>query len=141
LKTVTFTAHGIPKAQPRAKAFVRGNRAGVYDPGTSNDWKADVRRAAFAEWDRMIFTGPVEVRLAFRMPRPKSHFRSNGLLKPNAPKWVEKKPDLDNLEKAVLDALTNIGIWRDDSQVVRVTKSKQYCDQPGCAVSISEVVE
>lgn len=87
----------------------------------------------------MIFTGPVEVRLEFFMPRPKSHFRANGSRKADAPRWVEKKPDLDNLEKAVLDALTNIGLWRDDSQVVRVSKSKVYCDQPGCAVVVSEV--
>ena len=142
MKTLRFIAFGIPKAQPRAKAFSRGGHAGVYDPGTSNDWKTIVRNAATAEWDRVQFSGPVSVSLMFDLPRPQSHFRSNGELKPNAPKWVEKKPDLDNLEKAVLDALTNVGVWRDDSQVVVVEKSKLYADQgcrPGCCVEIKEV--
>ncbi len=28
---------GIPKGQPRVRAFVRGRHAGVYDPGTADD--------------------------------------------------------------------------------------------------------
>jgi len=121
-----FTAVGIPKAQPRAKAFARNGHAGVYDPGTANDWKTIVRNAARESWSGEQFSGPVSVTLEVWMPRPKNHFNSVGLLKRTAPYWVEKKPDLDNIEKAILDALTNLGIWRDDSQVVEVYKSKRY---------------
>ena len=42
---------------------------------------------------------------------------ANGELKPNAPKWHTDKPDRDNADKAVLDALTNLGLWGDDKQV------------------------
>ena len=141
MKTIEFTAYGTPKAQPRAKACIRGKHAGVYDPGTANDWKTIVRNAAFAEWDGKPLIGPLYVQIDAWLPRPKSHFTKKGL-RPNAPEWVVTKPDLDNIEKAILDALTNIGLWRDDSQVARVDKCKLYTDaSPRAWVKIQEICE
>lgn len=37
-----------------------------------------------------------------------------------------KKPDIDNLNKAVSDAITDIGLWEDDSQVYSISASKYY---------------
>jgi Holliday junction resolvase RusA-like endonuclease len=69
----------------------------------------------------------VGLTLHFYLPRPKHHFRSNGELKQTAPWWHTSKPDLDNLEKAVKDAVTQIGvIWADDSQVCMSQKTKIY---------------
>lgn len=138
--TIEFNACGIPKAQPRAKACIRGKRAGVYDPGTADDWKSIVRAAAKEVWSGAPLVGPVRVHLWFFLPRPKSHFGKKGL-KDSAPKFVATKPDLDNLEKSVLDALTNVGMWRDDSQVVAVSKEKRYTEsQPYAWVKIEEEV-
>lgn len=68
--------------------------------------------------DRPIFpSGPVRVTCEFVFPRPKSHFTSKGQIKADAPVWHTQKPDRDNLDKAVLDTLTKIEMWRDDSQV------------------------
>lgn len=137
--SIEFTAWGVPKAQPRAKACIRGNRAGVYDPGTANDWKSIVRGAARAQWSGKAFVGPVRVLLWFYLPRPKSHFTKKGL-RTSAPHFVTSKPDLDNLEKSVLDALTNISMWKDDAQVAMVTKSKQYTEgTPRALIRIEEV--
>ncbi len=139
MKTIEFTAWGKPKAQPRAKACIRGKHAGVYDPGTADDWKSIVRSAAKEAWNGVPFNGPVKVYLRFYMPRPKSHFGKNGL-KQSVPNYVTTKPDLDNLEKSVLDAVTNVGMWRDDSQVVEVSKAKKYSvDKPLAWVKIEEV--
>ena len=139
MTTIEFNAYGIPKAQPRAKACIRGKRAGVYDPGTADDWKSIVRAAAKEVWNGVPFDGPVRVWLQFYMPRPKSHFGKNGL-KQSAPTFVTTKPDLDNLEKSILDALTNLGMWRDDSQVVFVAKEKRYSSGiPFAGVKIAEV--
>jgi Holliday junction resolvase RusA-like endonuclease len=139
---IQFECIGIPKAQPRVKAFSRGGRAGVYDPGTANDWKTVVRNACLEVWNKVVIDEPVAVELIFYLPRPKSHFKKSGELNKPADSWVTKKPDLDNLEKAVLDALTDIGLWRDDSLVVKVSKEKVYahCESgsqwSGCDVLI-----
>lgn len=40
--------------------------------------------------------------------------------------FLTSRPDLDNLEKAVMDALTTARIWVDDSLVVQKVSSKVY---------------
>lgn len=62
--------------------------------------------------------GPVAVAATFVVPRPQS-----------APKrrWApDRKPDLDKLLRALLDACTAGGAWLDDAQVVTVATSKVY---------------
>jgi Holliday junction resolvase RusA-like endonuclease len=140
-----FRANGMPKGQPRPRAFVRGNRAAVYDPGTAEGWKGDVARAC-AELEGKALHTPLSVTLTFYMPRPKGHYRTNGTLKPAAPVYMhDSKPDADNLAKAVLDALTGIRAWLDDDQVCELTIRK-YWEQPqthgpGCVIRIAEMQE
>lgn len=33
----SWRVFGIPKGQPRVRAFIRGKHAGVYDPGQAKD--------------------------------------------------------------------------------------------------------
>jgi len=46
-----------------------------------------------------------------------------------------KRPDLDNLGKAVKDALQSV-CYRDDAQIVNVTMDKHFGDKPGVVVAI-----
>lgn len=129
---------GKPKGQPRPKAFSRGKHAGVYDPGTAEEWKGIVRQEVKARWDGQPWEGAVSLSLGFKMPRPKGHSNSKGLLKFSAPLFHLGKPDADNLAKAVMDALTNLGVWKDDSQVAVLRVRKEYASLPGCLINISE---
>jgi Holliday junction resolvase RusA-like endonuclease len=55
--------------------------------------------------------------------------------------WHEKKPDLDNLLKALKDALTGLA-WRDDSQVCQCYCEKRYAnhdEQPHATITVKEV--
>ena len=115
-------------------------QARMYDAGTAEGWKASVASAAkdFIPMEPLII--PLRVTLVFYMPRPKAHFKTNGLLKDSAPIWFTGKPDCDNLMKAVLDALTVIGMWRDDSLVVKTTVVKAYMGKrSGCDVCIEAI--
>ena len=141
-----FFAAGLPKATPRVKARHFGQFTSVYTPKDADDWKMIVRNEALKAWrdssislTQIPFEGPLRVDLTFFFPRPKAHFRSNGELKPNAPRWHTGKPDRDNSDKAVLDALTNLGIWADDKQVCDGRIQKLYATGlPGCLIRISE---
>lgn len=139
--TVSFFVHGEPKAQPRVKAFRRGKFTGVYTPKTADAWKAAVRDAWSKSGSAKFAWGPLGVSLSFTMSRPKSHYRTNGLLKSDAPLMHTKKPDCDNIAKAVLDALTDAGAWTDDAQVVLLNVAKRCCHagQEGCEVRIYDI--
>lgn len=141
----TFRANGMPKGQPRPRAFSRGGRAAVYDPGTAEGWKGDVARAC-ADIEGAGIHQPLAVALTFYMPRPKGHYRANGKLKDSSPVFMcASKPDADNLAKAALDALTNIRAWIDDDQVcelvVRKYWEQPHTHSPGCVIRISEMRE
>lgn len=129
----TAFVHGEPKAQPRPKAFARNGRAGIYDPGTAEGWKGAIAQELKDQAGKAI-TDPLRVDLIFYFPRPKSHYgigRNAVKLKDSAPGFHTKKPDIDNLEKAVFDALSEksgIGLWKDDTQVVHSETIKRYAD-------------
>lgn len=146
MKQIEFTITGeTPKGQPRVRACIRGKHAGVYDPGTADEWKHAVYLAAegsmklakLAPFDRAV-----RLTVSFLMPRPKYHLRSNGAEKESAPQHHTSKPDLDNLVKATKDAITTAGVWTDDSLVTICHSSKGYCppSMAGATIRIAEVL-
>ena len=135
--SIVFFAHGTPKGQPRPRAFIRGKRAAVYDPGTAEGWKGQIAIA----WRETGLEGAADapayhIDLVFHFPRPKHHANSKGILKPGAPTWHTAKPDADNAAKAVLDALVAMGVLRDDALVASLTITKQYGHPVGCRIQI-----
>lgn len=106
-------------------------------------WREAVKSAALdvmrnLDRDPIPMGVPVDVFMAFYFPRPKSHFlpagkrgRAKPELKAAAPMWVTRRPDVSKLVRAVEDALTDAGVWYDDSQVVTMYVSKEYHPQPG----------
>lgn len=146
MKTLQFFAPGLPVGQPRPRAVSFGGRARMYDPGTSNTWKACVIQAAKAAAERAGWeqaTGWVVVDIIAHLPRPKGHFGSganSGRLKRTAPGSPIGKPDVDNIAKAVLDALNQCGIWRDDAQVVKLACEKRYAIPQGRGIGAEVAV-
>lgn len=137
-----FTVRGIPKAQPRPRAFARkmGAKfvARVYEAGTAEKWKSDVIQAGRPQRPETPLDGPVTVTIRFLMPRPKRLMRRKD---PEEAIPCTAKPDRDNLEKAVLDALTNDGWFRDDAQVVGGEVTKFYHPKsgaPGAMIVVEE---
>lgn len=139
---MNFYIDGLPVAQPRAKATIRGKHAGVYTPKTADAWKACVILAYRRHAGEKIAEGAIRLRLTFDMPRPKSHFgtgKKAAELKPNAPRWHAQKPDSDNLGKSVMDALSAAGAWTDDAQVAELIISKRWCLLGGCCATIERI--
>ena len=133
-----FFVSGVPKAQPRVKAFVRGGHAGVYTPDSAESWKHAVRRETVANAPDSLVAHPVRVSMDFFLPRHKAHHKRDGSVKANSPVWHCKKPDLDNLIKAVVDAITDTQrVWLDDSQICQISATKSYAlNASGCSVRI-----
>jgi Holliday junction resolvase RusA-like endonuclease len=132
---IAFEVLGEPKSQPRPKAARRGRFIHVYTPATAKKWKGLVASAA-KPFLASKLTGPLSLELDFTFLRPKSHYTSKGLFTKRAPKDHTKKPDVDNLAKAVMDALTDAGLWEDDDQIVSLRVTKKYALSEGVSVFV-----
>lgn len=133
-----FFAGGTPVPQGSKNAYVRGGRAVLVDANARlKPWRAAVRaaaEAAIAEGGWETLDEPCRVHLGFTVPRPKRH------------RWgvPAVKPDLDKLTRAVFDALTDAGVWKDDSRVVSMEVAKKYEDDeavPGVWVEVQSLSE
>lgn len=119
----SFSVAGDPVPQPRPRVSTRGGFARAYVPKTHRvhayrNAVASAARKAGCEPCRK----PVSVVIDFVFGRPKSHLCKAGV-REQAPSLP--RPDLDNMAKAVLDALNGIA-WVDDSQVSRLVVEKSY---------------
>jgi Holliday junction resolvase RusA-like endonuclease len=99
----------------------------VYNPDGAKAWKEAVILAAKARQIETI-EKPVRLSVDFYLPCPKR-------LKQGTPHVG--KPDVDNLLKSTMDALTNAGVWKDDSLVYAVNAEK--CRTPGKCGAFVEI--
>lgn len=119
---ITFTVHGEPVPQPRPRVSTRGGFARAYVPATHkvHAYRKAIAAAAQAAGLRATADG-VQVRIVAEFARPKSHMNKRGV-KPDAPRFP--RADVDNIAKAVLDALGPI--IGDDTQVCSLSVLKSY---------------
>ena len=119
--------------------------ARVFESGTAEGWKSCIAQAAAPVRPTAPIAGPDGLQLPFHMPRPRGPDDAGKIekgLKPAAPVWHIGKPDNDHLQKAVMDAITQLGgFWVDDSQVASVRSRKVYSSTPGCVVEIAQLKE
>ena len=131
-----FDVQGIPKGQPRPRAFARGGRAAVYDPGTAEGWKGAIALAARPYLPPAPLDCPLRLTVAFFFPRPG---RLSSKKSPDEQIPHTAKPDADNALKAVMDCLTQIGMWRDDALVCSTIVEKYYAAKtqaPGAVIQV-----
>ena len=113
-------------------------------------WRAAVTAAAAeASSGATTLLGPVTLAATFSFARPASHYgtgRNAETLKPSAPIRPSSHAvgDLSKLVRAVEDAITDSGLWRDDCQVVGFSgTAKRWCDAgeaPNTTIAIVEVL-
>jgi crossover junction endodeoxyribonuclease RusA len=90
---------------------------------------------------------PVTVDIRFSFARPASHFgtgKNAGQVKASAPPFPSSHSvgDIDKCARAILDALTDAGVFADDSQVVELDARKVWVgdlvalDRPGAVIDV-----
>lgn len=136
--TVWFPIEPVPKGRPRFTKFGK-----AYTPKKTHDFEKKIADYFRQNPNRFKFEKgiPIVVNLVFGMPIPKSTPKSRkeamfeGIIKHT------KRPDVDNMAKAVLDALSHGIAWEDDSQIVRITAEKKYTDDPYVYLYMNEYTE
>lgn len=138
---VALRVYGVPMPQGSKTAFVRGGRTVL------TDGRRPAARASHAAWRQAVATAardhltanpwqapfdePTVVHITFLLPRPKSI--------PKKRRHPDRRPDLDKLNRSVLDALVDGGLLADDARVVELNATKVYAgpeEAPGCRVTI-----
>lgn len=140
---IRFIVPGVPVSQPRQRYQIvkpKGKQDFIqnYTPKSHpvNAFKAALQLTARGVYRGPPLVGPLRVDILFVMPRTQSQVWKTKPM-PRLPHG--KKPDRDNLDKAVLDALTGL-LWVDDNQVYdgRITKLIASGDeQPHTVVTVT----
>lgn len=130
LQPIKFFVPGKPAPQGSKKHVGRGIL--VEASKELGPWRERVALAACDQTEKIIAKpDEVGVTLRFILPRPASAPKTKRAL-------ASKRPDLDKLVRAILDAITNV-IVEDDSQVVCIGAFKRIADpgeQPGVQVEV-----
>jgi len=82
--------------------------------------------------------GPVGMDVVFVWPWRKSEPKKNRL---DGWRYNDKRPDVDNIIKTLLDIVTRLGWWSDDGRVASLTIQKKWGDSPGIYVEIWEMAQ
>jgi Holliday junction resolvase RusA-like endonuclease len=135
-----FEVAGQPAAQG-SKRHVGGGRM-IEQSKKVGPWREAIKAVVLAE-DFEQLQGPLRADITLFFTRPKYHYRANGLLRDDAPTWMDKSPDIDKCIRSTFDALTDCGVIRDDSQFVELEASQRYVAfesrGPGAAITITEL--
>ena len=126
-------------ARPQGSKRHVGNGIMVESSKHVGLWRTWVRlKATQAMAGRPQIVGPVQIAILFQFDRPKKHFKANGELRADAPKWHTGRPDVDKLLRAILDALTGV-CFKDDSQVSRCFTEKPYGMAAQTVIDVAEL--
>lgn len=134
-----FVVEGVPVPQGSKNARIiqpRGGgplRAMLFDDNAKvlKPWRKHVTATTRAAYAGPRLEGAVVVDVEFRFVRPPS-------VKPLDRAWPTVKPDVDKLQRALFDGISDAGLWRDDAQVIKVLAEKAYAEAPGVRVRIGE---
>ena len=128
----TYTIHiaGAPYAKKRPRFSRKSGRA--YDPAENASFERTVGVMARAEIAEPL-KGPVRVAMAAYFEPPPSWSKKKRLEHIARPHT--QKPDIDNLQKAVLDGLNRIA-FADDAQVAEIFVEKRWGNEARTTIQV-----
>ncbi len=135
----------VVPSDPKGKGRPRGNRkTGVhYTPPETKNYERLIKTYFLRAGGSMLFPegSPVGLEVVARFAIPKSFAKwKRKAIEDGAVGYVMKKPDFDNVEKVVADALNGIA-YHDDAQVVGARCHKIYGVCPGLFVRLVGLVD
>jgi Holliday junction resolvase RusA-like endonuclease len=148
---VALTVYGLPAPQGSKRSYGPGRM--VESSKNVKPWREAVKFAALdllKHADGWVpLDGPLMMSVVFTFARPKGHYRTGKnahLLRGSAPARPIGYPDLSKLIRSTEDALTDAGVWADDSRVVDASAAKHYANDgpdtlhtPGAVIRIWRV--
>lgn len=141
LRPVMFTVPGEPVGKGRPRIGRVGAHARMFTPAKTANYEGLIAHSGQqAMAGRALFEGPVLVELDIALSIPQSMSKKRKSLALAGGLYPTKKPDMDNVIKAIYDGLNGV-VWKDDVQVVKAVVGKRYGETPGVRVKIVPLLE
>lgn len=130
-----------PKPQSRPRFARRGNFTTTYEDKIMKAWRNQCRLLIANQYmGQPILEGALRAKVRFYIQPPqyiaKVKKNHQALLEEVIP--VNKKPDIDNYEKALYDSMSGI-VFQDDGQIALHTVGKFYSLNPRIEVEIERM--
>ena len=137
---VRFEVPGTPVGKGRPKVSTRGGKfARMYTPEKTASYEGLIALSARqAMGGRPLIDGPVDVSLMIRLAVPASWSKKKQAAALAGQVLPTKKPDADNVLKAVFDGMNGV-VWVDDVQACGVVLRKRYAETPGVTVVVRKM--
>lgn len=119
--SIEINTRPVPKQRPRLSKFA------VYTPKKTLDYEKLIAYEWEKKYKGLILKGAVKLDLLFCFKKAKSCKKD----------YHTQRPDLDNLEKAILDGLNKVA-FVDDCQVVELNSKKVFSDTDKILINITE---
>jgi len=137
---IYFVVPGQPVGKGRPRASTRGGFVRMYTDAKTLSYEAAIaHQATFAMSVWSVFETAISLRVVAFYGIPPSWPKRKQLQALHG-ELIPGKPDLDNVAKAVLDALNGV-VYVDDKQVVKLVAEKRYSYDPRIEVYVHEVCE
>ncbi len=118
----------------RKGVFVRGGRVRFFTKRPVREAEGFLAALLSMHAPDVPYSGPVALEARWTFPFRKSERRS--VVKAGVDVPHVSRPDLDNLEKGLLDVMTRLGFWTDDSLVADKHTSKSRGARPGIEIAV-----
>jgi Holliday junction resolvase RusA-like endonuclease len=136
MRVIGFEIPGEPQGKRRARFVRAGHFIKSYaDPKTLN-YETFIREMFCVAYPGFTPVGDqVEVEIKSFCGMPKNVSKKKRALMETGELRPAKRPEVDNIAKVILDALTGLA-FKNDSQVVKLLVEKSYSDRPRTAVEV-----
>ena len=123
---IMFTVYGEPVAKGRPRFSTRGKFPVAYTPEKTKTYESEVGIMAKAAMGASEpFKGALEAFIYVTFPVPASYSKKRTEACLNETEKHIKKPDLDNVVKAICDGMDKI-VFLSDSQITSIHATKVY---------------
>ncbi|KVN30719.1 endodeoxyribonuclease RusA [Burkholderia pyrrocinia] len=138
-RRIEFVVPGKPVAKGRPRFARQGGFVRAYTPEATERYENLVKMAAReAMRDAQPYEGPVRLIVNIGLPIPTSWSAKRQNAAAAGAIGATKKPDADNVVKALKDGMNGV-VYADDGQVVDLWISKRYARVPGVRIEAIEL--
>lgn len=136
---MTFILHGNPKPKQSARHGVVNGQIRSWQPRQVTQETENIRYSLIQQLPEgfIPFDNGIEIEIQFFFEVPKgisNKFRK--VSNTGAAMFKTTKPDLDNLQKLVLDAMQGV-IFKNDALIYSLSSTKSFSETPGIRIVVN----